>query len=61
MNKILLMVLVITFVSGILLHPFHDAVVILMIHKISSVLLVVGTIVHVKQHRQRKKGKEEEV
>lgn len=55
------MVLVITFASGILLHLFHDAVVILMIHKISSVLLVVGTIVHVKQHRQRKKGKEEEV
>lgn len=53
-NRILLAALVVVFFSGILLHPLQQVFAIKMIHKVSSVILVIGVIVHIIQHRKRR-------
>lgn len=53
-DRLLLVVLMIVFVSGILLHPFSEMLAVKMIHKLSSVLLVIGVIVHMVQHKRGK-------
>lgn len=57
-ERILLIALVIVFLSGMLIHPLQRVITIKIIHKISSVVLVAGIIVHVLQHRKEKCGKE---
>ena len=49
-DRILLVNLFLLLVSGILLYPFRGTLIPLMLHKISSVFLVLGMIVHVVQH-----------
>lgn len=53
-NGILLISLAVVFVSGVLLHPFSGVLAIKILHKLSSLLLVVGVMVHILQHRSRK-------
>lgn len=53
-DRILLAALVVVFFSGILLHPLQQVFAIKMIHKVSSVILVIGVIVHIIQHRKRR-------
>lgn len=59
-DKVLLLALAVTIVSGILLHPLQGVLAIKILHKLSSLLLVGGTIMHVVQHKARKQmdGKE---
>ncbi|MGN0245174.1 MAG: hypothetical protein ACI4DK_04295 [Lachnospiraceae bacterium] len=47
----ILIALSVVIVSGVLLHPLQGMLIILMLHKISSVCFVVEMIVHVLQHR----------
>lgn len=51
-DRILLAALIVVFLSGILLHPLQQVFVIKMVHKVSSVILVIGVIVHILQHRR---------
>ena len=51
---VMLIALAIVFFSGILLHPLQGTVMILMLHKVSAVILVLGMIAHVVQHRMQK-------
>lgn len=53
----LMAALAVVFVTGMLLHPLHGMMVIKILHKLFSVLLAVGMIVHVVQHRDRKSYK----
>lgn len=46
----LIALLVILFVSGMLLHPLHELLVLKIIHKVSAVLFVLGVIAHIVQH-----------
>lgn len=48
-DRMLFFAFTVVFVSGILLHPLQGAFLILILHKISSVVLVLGTIAHVLQ------------
>lgn len=54
MDSLLFIALAVVLVSGILLHPLQGAFFILILHKISSVVLVLGMIVHVLQHKKEK-------
>lgn len=45
--------LAVVFLSGILLHPLQGVFAIKILHKLSSVLLVIGMIVHVVQHKKK--------
>ena len=53
-DRMLLAVMAVVLLSGILLHPLMEVAAIKLLHKMSSVLLVIGMIVHVIQHRKRK-------
>lgn len=55
-NGMLLIILAVVFVSGVLLHPFSGVLAIKILHKLSSLLLVVGVMVHILQHRSRKES-----
>lgn len=54
-DKMLLTALAVTALSGILLHPLQEMLAIVILHKLSSILFVVATIVHVVQHRKMRK------
>lgn len=51
----LTMLLAILFLTGILLHPLHEILVLKIIHKLSAVLFVLGIITHIVQHRRTTK------
>lgn len=53
-GKILVILLIVVFVSGILLGPLQDVLAVKLIHKLSAVLLVVGILVHVLQQRKKR-------
>lgn len=53
-NWILLITLIIVFVSGGLIRPMGDSMMMLAVHKLSAVIFVVFNIVHILQHRKRK-------
>lgn len=53
-GKVLVILLVVVFVSGVLLGPLQDVLAVKLIHKLSAVLLVVGIVVHVLQHRGKR-------
>ena len=48
---VMLIALAFVFLSGMLLHPLQGTSVVLILHKMSSVIFVIGMIVHVVQHR----------
>ncbi len=52
---IALAALAVAFLSGILVAVFPEVMVWMLLHKLSAVVLVLGTIVHVWQH-SRKRG-----
>ena len=54
LNKILLGLLAVVFLSGALLHPFPEVLAIRILHELSAILLVMGVIVHVVQHKRKK-------
>lgn len=51
MDLVMLIAMAVVFFSGMLLHPLQGSLVILIIHKMASVIFVIGMIVHVIQHR----------
>ena len=48
---LLLGTLAVLMITGILLHPLHGVLIVLILHKLSAVLFVFGLIAHVVQHR----------
>ncbi len=40
-------------ISGVLLKPFRDIIAVLIIHKLCSVIMVIGIVVHIFQHRAK--------
>lgn len=56
-DRMILIALAVMVLSGILLHPLQGLLAIKILHKISSVFLVVGVIVHVAQHRKEGKAR----
>lgn len=51
-DMMLLFAFAVVLVTGILIHMLQEAFLIMILHKISSVVLVLGTIAHVLQHRK---------
>jgi hypothetical protein len=51
-DSLLLALLVGLLLTGLLLHPFHGAMVVKCLHKLFSLLFVVGIVVHVVQHKR---------
>ena len=50
-DRMILFAFTVVLATGILIHPLQGAFLILILHKISSGVLVLGTIAHVLQHR----------
>lgn len=50
-DALLLGTLAVLMITGILLHPLHGVLIVLILHKLSAVLFVLGLITHVVQHR----------
>lgn len=50
-DRMLIAAMAVLALTGVLLHPLQGAFVIKILHKLSAVLFVIGTIVHVIQHR----------
>lgn len=40
---------------GVMLHPLHGVMLLKILHKLSAVVFVVGIIIHMVQHKERKK------
>ena len=45
------------FVTGMLLHPMQGVFIIKLLHKLSAIVFILGTVAHVVQHRAGRKGK----
>lgn len=58
-DYVLLITLGVICVSGVLLHPLKDIMLIKILHKLASVVFCIATIGHVVQHK--KKGKKKNV
>lgn len=54
LDRFLIAVLAVAFLSGMLLYPLQEVSAIQGLHKLSALLLVVGVIVHIVQHRKGK-------
>lgn len=54
-DRMLFIALAAVFVSGMLLHLLQGRLAVLIIHKLSSVCLIVGIIVHILQHKKKRK------
>lgn len=52
-NMLLTIALAVAFLSGILLKVFQEEPIFQILHKISAVILLVGAMVHVGQHKKR--------
>lgn len=50
----LMVALATVFVTGILLHPLQGILLIKILHKLSSVFLITGMVVHVVQHKEKR-------
>ncbi|MGN0317088.1 MAG: hypothetical protein ACI4E1_04035 [Lachnospira sp.] len=49
---LMLAALAVCIISGIMLHSLHGAIGVLIIHKISAVVFVIGMIAHMVQHKK---------
>lgn len=47
--------LVVLVITGILLHPLHEMLIMKILHKLAAVCFVLGMIAHFVQHRKRMK------
>lgn len=56
-DEILLAATVVMFVTGMLLHPMQGVFIIKLLHKLSAIVFILGTVAHVVQHRAGRKGK----
>lgn len=56
-DQILLAATIVMFVTGLLSHPMQGMLVIKLLHKLSAIVFILGTIAHVVQHRAGRKGK----
>lgn len=54
-NMVMTISLIVVMASGILLHPLRGVGLIKILHALSSLTLTAGIVVHVLQHRGRKK------
>lgn len=54
---ILVISLIIVFVSGILLHPFHDVHIFKIVHALSSVVVMICAILHIRRYVKIRKKK----
>lgn len=58
-NIVLSIALAAAFLSGILLQVFSGMTVFQVMHNLSSVILVLGVILHVIQHKKQRRNKNE--
>lgn len=58
-NIMLCVTLIVTFLSGVLIHPFQEAMWVILLHKLGSVLFVIGCIIHGVQHCKSRKPERE--
>lgn len=56
-DEMLLAAMAVMFITGIMLHPMQGVFAIRLLHKLSAIVFVLGTIAHVLQHNAGKKGK----
>ena len=54
-NMVMTISLIVVMASGILLHPLRGVVLIKILHTLSSLTLTASIVVHVLQHRVKKK------
>lgn len=54
-DQILIAATLVMVFSGIMLHPLHGVMLLKILHKLSAVVFVVGIIIHMVQHKERKK------
>lgn len=54
-DKILMAAFAAVILTGILLHPLQDMLILKILHKLSAVIFVVGIIVHMVQHSSKRK------
>lgn len=54
-DRLLIFCLAAVVLSGILLHPMRGVPAVLLVHKLSSVLFLLGMIVHVIQHKKNRR------
>ena len=52
-DRILLISLAILLITGILVHPLHDILLIRLLHKLSAVIFVPGLMIHIVQHAKK--------
>lgn len=55
-NNILTVLFIVMAVTGILSHPFSDIMWFKILHASSGILFIIGTVIHILQHRKAKKG-----
>lgn len=54
-DQILIAATLVMVFSGIMMHPLHGVMLLKILHKLSAVVFVVGIIIHMVQHKERKK------
>lgn len=53
-DQVLFAALAIMFISGMLMHPLQEVVLVKLLHKLSAVLFILCMIGHAAQHRARR-------
>lgn len=53
LDQVLVGALIVLFVTGMLLHPLQGVLVLKILHKLAAVVLVLGIIGHIAQHRTK--------
>lgn len=51
---ILMAALIIAFISGILIRPLGDSMLMLAVHKLFALILVISSIFHILQYKKKK-------
>ena len=49
---VIISALAVLVITGILLHPLHEMLILKILHKLAAVCFVIGMIVHLIQHRK---------
>lgn len=50
---IIVIALICAFLTGVLMHPLEEMMLIKILHKLASALLMLGVVVHVIQHNNK--------
>ena len=51
---VMLIAMITVVISGVVLHPMKEIMLVLILHKLSSVVLAITCVIHVVQHRKKK-------